>query len=304
MALEWDTPSKATVTAYVRALTRRRREHTHQATEKQEMLDLFDRYVPEDAGNERRETVGRLAGQLAAARRRIESIDGLLARATEDPSSLFLPVGAVVRMRPPARPDTWDGGRDAPPVPGSLGVVVGPVGGISEWSLLVAFTEYTDAYGTRWDRDAGTPRRLYLDADDLEVVSLGTFLDGTPCRAVEFVRTHARPEDDEAQAMVVESNGATWVVELMQPGRDQWLEVQGWEAASDLDYLVPVDGSAPAPRGRSPARPPARTCCRDSSRRRASAGGRARYPGRAPRPRSGPPGRRRRRCGSWTGGWA
>ena len=106
MAVEWDAPSKATVAAYVRALTRRRREHTHLASEKQEMLDLFGRHVPEDAGAERREMVGHLAGQLAAARRRIESIDGLLARASRDPASLFLPVGAVVRMRPPARPET------------------------------------------------------------------------------------------------------------------------------------------------------------------------------------------------------
>lgn len=247
MALEWDAPSKGTVAAYARALTRRRREHAHRVSEKQEMLDLFGRHVPEDAGDGPREVVGRVADELAAARRRIESIDRLLGRASADPASLFLPVGAVVRMRPPARPETWEEGRDAPPVPGSVGVVVGPVGGNSEWSLMVAFTEYTDAGGTRWDRDAENPRRLYLDADDLEVVSLGTFLDGTPCRAVEFVQTHARPEDEDAQAMVVESNGVTWVVELMEPGRDQWLEVQGWESAADLDYLTPVDGSAPKP---------------------------------------------------------
>lgn len=245
-ALEWDAPSPGTVSRYVRALTRRRREHAHRAEEAASMLRVYESLddridlEAEPEGSTFREARARVAGNAADAQARVASTEALIARAKEDPASLFLPVGALVRMKVPSRPETWRGGREAPPRAGTPGVVVGPAFQDSEWSTKVAFLDFEDDRGGRWSADADNPRTFFLDADDVEVVAFGRFLDGEACRSVDFVQTHARPEDGDAKAMVVVANGIHWVVEPLGEGRDLWLHVQGWDSVDDLDYLVPL----------------------------------------------------------------
>lgn len=244
----WDPPSATTVRYYVDALRKALRRHEQDAGQAASLLrilnDVKDKggLQPKDAdGTSPTEILGQLSVDSTLADARVASVKALIERAAKDPASLFLPIGATVRMRDVSRPESWKTSDGRPPVPGTTGVVMGPLFQGSEWAVKVAFTDFVDTAGDRWTGDIDEPRTFYLDADDLEVVSLGRHLDGTPCRSVDFVQTHHRPEDEDAMAMVVEADGVFWVLETIDEGRERWLSVQGWESADDLDHLAPVD---------------------------------------------------------------
>ena len=252
----WDVPSRGLVERYAKSIDdatwKLKREHRKAEQDvARYRRSLSERSgAPEDEIKDLRwleREVGAKAGALEA---RIASLQGLRRRLDEDPVSLFLPVGATVRMKVPARPESWAGGRESPPVPGSLGIVVGYADEDREWSTKVAFLEFTDTYGDRWSRDRERPLTTALDADDLEVVSLAAYADGTPCTSLDFVPTHRDADDPDEPAndmVVVSADGAAWQVSRHGEGAKTWLEVRGFESIDEVDHLVPVDAAA-APR--------------------------------------------------------
>jgi hypothetical protein len=222
----WDVPSVATVDRYGKALSAAESEGRRRLDEAEDMARIIS---------------------SARCRDRLAGLGRLRTRLSEDPVSLFLPVGATVRMRTVARPESWAGERSSPPVPGTLGVVLGAAEDGREGAVKVAFLSYGDVAGGKRAGDLGRPSSLYLDADDLDLVEPGRFADGSPCLSVDFVETH-RPEegrDRRAMEMVVEANGAAWRLTRHREGGSSWVEPQGWESLSDLDFLVPV-GEVPA----------------------------------------------------------
>jgi hypothetical protein len=246
----WDVPSVATVDRYGKALSAAESEGRRRLDEAEDMARIISEanVDPESpAGVRARDALGRLAETSARCRDRLAGLGRLRTRLSEDPVSLFLPVGATVRMRTVARPESWAGERSSPPVPGTLGVVLGAAEDGREGAVKVAFLSYGDVAGGKRAGDLGRPSSLYLDADDLDLVEPGRFADGSPCLSVDFVETH-RPEegrDRRAMEMVVEANGAAWRLTRHREGGSSWVEPQGWESLSDLDFLVPV-GEVPA----------------------------------------------------------
>ena len=197
-------------------------------------------------------------GKIASHQAAIQGVDALSARLREDPASLLLPVGALVRVREtaPSRqigpPDLFDRGL---PRAGTEGVVVGLSDAKGGWTTLVAFGKpFIDRDGTEWMPEIGEPMKMSFDADDLELVALGTFHDGTPCRSVAFSETHRRAEDlgkadPGTREMVVLQADAAWRLWEFKGSRgpgSEWYDAQGRESLDELDFLVPID-AAPAP---------------------------------------------------------
>lgn len=128
----------------------------------------------------------------------------------------FLPLGTVVRLaRYPEHSPAGD--IECLPKLGSVGVVAGP-NFDSYHPLRVGFwSAFSTNHGAEWDPcdpelhpDSGEPFVYCMDADCLEILAPGRYLDGSPCEAVCFVATHHGADDPEEAVMVVEADGAHW----------------------------------------------------------------------------------------------
>jgi hypothetical protein len=183
-----------------------------------------------------------------------EAVRGAAERALADPAAAFLPVGATVRVRAPeSRPNALKGGDMPRPAPGSTGVVLGLPDGSSEWGVLVAFRDYVDAKGDRWEGRDRNPLRFGYEARDLEVVSVGAFHDGTESRGIEYVETHANVGAvTETREMVVISDGAAWRIHRFPSALGGSLfEASAYPDVGSLPFLEPLweaEGPAPTPR--------------------------------------------------------
>lgn len=179
--------------------------------------------------------------------RHMDRLAAKLERLSNDPASLFLPIGARVRLKKDMGfPADWalDGGHYGPsPVAGSQGVVVG-VPSRGEWGVLVAFPHaFRDTDGTRWLPDGLEPIKIYFDAADLDMLEYGRFVDGRECRSAEFERTHVHDEyRDDYGDMVVIAGGKPWRIMGFSLGKDEhWTDGQQWESLERMSFLTPLD---------------------------------------------------------------
>lgn len=161
------------------------------------MSDLHDAY---------RDTIqrGRMIARLSMAKepaalaRRLAILDGKAERLASDPDSLFLPIGAHVRVR--KAPDCVllpNGICDLPghtphtyPEAGTEGLVIGP-NADCEQPVIALFRTPFRTFGGRTEPEPEGGTLTYLfDADDLEVVSLGTIPGSGECRSLLVLETH------------------------------------------------------------------------------------------------------------------
>lgn len=193
------------------------------------------------------EVVDRERADAQKCRRHMARLARKLETLRSDPGSLFLPIGATVRLKNDMSfPKDWglEGGHYGPsPVAGTRGVVVGtPSRG--EWGVLVAFAEpFRDVDGTQWQPDGDSPIKIYFDAADLEVMDLGRFVDGRECRSVEFERTHVHDEYREDYGdMVVIAGDRPWRIMGFSLGKDEhWTDGQQRESLERMAFLTPLD---------------------------------------------------------------
>jgi hypothetical protein len=210
----------------------------------------------EDMADHLREGLADDTAKLVALAVHRDRVNSLAERCKADPASLFLPVGATVRLTRNLSKPAWalEGGFYGPfPAVGSTGVVLGPAIDLNaEFPVRVAFADdFMDADGkTRWQPGREQPISMAISPEDLEVVELGTYLDGTPCRSLEFVKTHFHGDDREGYGeMVVVSSGKPMRIMGFDLGKDShWVSGQGWESVAEMDFLTPVarlDAAAP-----------------------------------------------------------
>lgn len=137
----------------------------------------------------------------------------LLTEARDGSGSLFLPIGSTVvstgdYSRVESENPSFRGPR---PRKGSRGIVVGFNEEGNRAIKVMFFTDILDVDGkTTWsfDRD-GEPLLIPFHSEELEVVSLSSFADGSACRRADFVQTHfSNEDDDQTQTMILFTNGA------------------------------------------------------------------------------------------------
>lgn len=165
-----------------------------------------------------------LESQVARARAEdaayVEHGDALrakVARLRDDPLSMFLPLGTVVRFADdPSYPDSLSVGRRSMgggyPVAGSVGVVT-RLNHDAEFPMAVSLRrEFTTRSGDRFAPDYERFATYFVDPAGIEVVGPGLLPDGTPCESYGFVPTHERldDEDEEGPEMVLLADGHHW----------------------------------------------------------------------------------------------
>jgi hypothetical protein len=268
----WDVPPSPFLAKVEAAFGRDRRGFAKAVHEAEQALDYtrstVDAFSKDDRpdANLRRILADRRAripleeAALADRRADLAAFEARAERLRTDPASLFLPIGALVRVKEEAgsrRTGPNHAHGDMLPRAGTQGVVVGLTDAGRGWTVKVAFGRTFRDRGTdEWSPEPESPIKMSFDAEDLEFVALGAFHDGTPCRSVAFAETHRQPEDlgkadPGTLEMVVVQDGLAWRIwefKGSEPGKD-WYDAQGWDGVDDLDFLVPIgtEPSSPAP---------------------------------------------------------
>lgn len=134
----------------------------------------------------------------------IDFAEAQIKRLQDDPMSMYLPIGAVIRVKEDvARADNIFQSYRELPLPGSFGVVTGLSSGSS--TLMVTFPDGVTLFNQdELEAQDGNPVTLALDAEMLEVVNYAHFHDNRQCRSFEFVPTHT---NDKGEAVMVISIG-------------------------------------------------------------------------------------------------
>jgi hypothetical protein len=185
-------------------------------------------------------------GQIGRHRDRI---DGLLERTITDASSVFLPIGAVVSMKADHSfpKDDWGlqgGSYGAHPRKGSQGIVVG-YNENREWAVKVAFKEdIVDANGEDvWNANIEYMMTIPFHAHELQVVALAQYVDGTPCRSVDFVHTHIADEDADPIMVVVSDGTPIEITAFDHDSGKPTYDAEAWSDLSPLEQYMPYDPS-------------------------------------------------------------
>lgn len=220
------------------------------------LLDLMrtrkrmdERDPPEDdaevARRERRDLADALSRTKIEKRiARLERVD----RATrDDPSSLLLPLGSLVRV---AEFDV-DETRDVEwplPLGGSLGIVSGYSAGNGRTNIVSFVEDMIDTHGEDRRFDEEDPHRMTYLPDELVVVSHGRLHDGVPVDVPGWWPTHAYGTKGHIryeESMVVSNAGYRLRIEPCS-GPPECSRMTTDDEAGDIAFrdLVPLDNEA------------------------------------------------------------
>lgn len=251
-------PSDALVTRYIERLELINGELTTKKVRIEQDRQVNALFLAEALSPEVRDIYTKRIEQSKSDITRLERhrsrIDELLKEARDASQALFLPIGAIVVSKENYNfsEDDWGltGSRPGPqPQKGTKGVVVG-FNERDDWAVKVVFFEdVMDAdEETTWhaDRD-GEPLLIPFHAKDLEVLSLATFVDGSPCRCADFIQTHVSKDDDEETAtMIVISGGVPIEITAynIEDGNPWYQDAKSWADLEPLKDFEPYDGGA------------------------------------------------------------
>jgi hypothetical protein len=200
----------------------------------------------DDAETRRRETRD-LADVLARTRleKRIARLERVEKAAKEDPSSLLLPLGSLVRVAEFDLDDTRDVQWPLP-LSGSLGVVSGYSAGNGRTNIVSFVEDMVDTHGEDRRFDGEDPHRMNYLPDELVVVSHGRLHDGMPVDIPGWWPTHGHGSEGHilySESMVVSNGGYRWRIEPCS-GPPECTQMTTDDAAGDLEFrhLVPLTG--------------------------------------------------------------
>jgi len=146
--------------------------------------------------------------QAGRAARHLSDLEAKIDLLEEEPASLLIPIGSVVRVVGFTDPErtVLDAGPGTSPAHGTEGVFLGRYRTFGRVEIVVVEPHMT------WDRkpiDASPsePRAWVVERENLEVIEPACYLDGTACTAYDFIATHTASDVSE---MVFEAKGVFW----------------------------------------------------------------------------------------------
>jgi hypothetical protein len=161
-------------------------------------------------------------GRVRLLQAHLEALRTKIDRLQEDPSSMFLSLGTVVRFTAaPTHPlsSTYSEPDLDYPAAGSVGVVTG-LKRSGQFPIAVSMRrEFRTGYGDRCVPDGDRMPTFIVDPEKVEVVEYGTFPDGNPCLSYGYVATHGIADEwkknrsgpgDRQDEMIIEADGFFW----------------------------------------------------------------------------------------------
>lgn len=200
--------------------------------------DRTDEDRRRDADYERRRQEERARLELAVARG-----ETVLRRLRDDPESLLLPLGTIVRIRPfDMLPGEWP-----LPVAGTTGVVAG-YSTLYGRPNVVSFPQ--DVLETNGDKvlfdedEANRYHQVNYLPEELEIISHGQLVDGTVVERPGWWPTHSHHEEESilySESMVVRADGRLWRIQPCSglPECTQ-ITLDTPEGRTSFDHLIPL----------------------------------------------------------------
>lgn len=229
----------------------RMKEERHALVEHDDRMALYARTAARDMerdedekryDEDRRIRMGKERNQILAVVARGEAVEK---RLRDDPMGLLLPLGTTVRIRPfELQPGDWP-----VPVAGTIGVVVG-YSTLFSRPNVVAFPQdviETDGGKVLFDEDeANRYHQVNYLPEELETLSSGQLVDGTPVERPGWWPTHSHHERGSIlynESMVVRAMGRLWRIQPCSelPECTQ-ITLDTEEGRSRFNHLIPLDG--------------------------------------------------------------
>jgi 8-oxo-dGTP diphosphatase len=170
--------------------------------------------------------------------------EDVVRRLGEDPLSLLLPLGTSVRIRPfETTPGAWP-----LPVAGTTGVVVG-YSSVYGRPNVVAFPQ--DVVETGGDtvlfdeEEANRYHQVNYLPEELEILSYGQLVDGTPVDRPGWWPTHSHHDKESilySESMVVRADGRLWRIQPCSgPPECTQITLDTPEGRDSFDHLIPLE---------------------------------------------------------------
>jgi len=182
--------------------------------------------------------------KVAAYESHIEVLEARIARLENAPTTMFLPLGTIVRFTDAKVHKSslmYGDPNQSYPVPGTVGVVT-RLNHDMEYPIEVSVRrEFKYVNG-----DTGYPQydrfhKFGVDPDKIEVIGPGLLPDGTPCTAYGWLPTHMREQDsvldkDEPHEMVIEADGFFWRFHEFHWGNTEVM--QAFDSMEDMPWIT------------------------------------------------------------------
>jgi hypothetical protein len=158
----------------------------------------------------------RLGSELGEFQMHMGVLEAKLRRLANEPRSMFLPLGTLVRFRDVAHYTASDSvfkASETYPASGTLAVVTG-LRLSGEYPIAVSICwPFRDGYGTQWEPEEDRLMTYFVDPESVEVVGYATFPDGREFRGFCFTPTHKHKQQtgtNREVEMLLLSNGYYW----------------------------------------------------------------------------------------------
>jgi len=238
--------------------------------ESREELGNFTKQVEQASPGELRERAQwyldrygpKVEAKIAVYETHAAAIRSKIDRFQQEPLSMFLPLGTVVRFTDVPTYDnslvTGDPNKDYP-VAGTIGVVTG-IGHFGqsrvEYPIRVTVVQRTvvDGWGDRYETDLEYPLSYFADPEKVEVIGHAKLPDGTPFDGYGYVPTHGRERSyatDCDHEMVLEAEGHFWNFTLEDDGRARL--IRPYRSIREMHWLTgPLEPEGDEPKGLRP----------------------------------------------------